>query len=195
MFNKINKSSGAVSKVLLFLAVAILVVIIVIFIAIKISGNKKAQVTKDKTLVVEKVEPPKPVYDLTMQNIKFTFKSAENLGSVLKAKTTYEQDLKTTEKFIKIVVGAQNKSKTNLVQYAWDIGNIVDADGREFTPYDKAFFYLPKPDLCGAILKPEFEPIPCIKIYEVSKLSKNLKIQIKVTDPKIQMGLLDVVVK
>ncbi len=192
MFKKINPSSGKISKLLLILAVAIVVVIIVVFAVIKVVGNKKVETTKSDTSTPEKVEVPKPVYDTTMQNIKFIFQEAENLGTVLKAKTVYDQDLKTTEKFIKIVVGAQNKSKNNLVQYAWDIGNIVDSEGRVFIPYDKAYFFLPKPDLCGAILKPEFEATPCTRIYEVSKLSKNLKIEVRVNDPKRQSGYLDI---
>ena len=38
--------------------------------------------------------------------------------------------------------------------------------------------WLPDPDLCGALLKPEFEPTPCVRIYEVSTVSKNFKIQV-----------------
>lgn len=189
---KINYSSGAVSKLLLFLAVAILVVIIVVFIVINMVGGKKPADTKSETENPENVEPPKPVYEATMQDVKFIFQEAENLGSILKAKTTYEQDLKTTEKFIKITVGAQNKGKNNLAQYAWDMGNIVDSEGRVFIPYDKAYFFLPKPDLCGAILKPEFLAVPCVKIYEVSKLSKDLKIEVKVNDPKKEATFLDI---
>ena len=59
------------------------------------------------------------------------------------------------------------------------MGNIVDSDGRNFTPlqYD-ADAWLPDPNLCGELLKPEFEPTPCVKIYEVSTVSKGLKIQV-----------------
>lgn len=187
-----NLSSGKISKILLILAIAIVVVIIVVFAVIKVVGNKKTETAKTEAQKTEKVEAPKPVYDIEMQNIKFTFQEAENLGTILKAKTIYDQDLKTTEKFIKVMVGGQNKGKTNAIQYAWDIGNIVDSEGRIFIPYDKAYFFLPKPDLCGSILKPEFQATPCVRIYEVSKLSKNLKIEVKVNDPKSQSGFLDI---
>jgi hypothetical protein len=50
---------------------------------------------------------------------------------------------------------------------------------------------LPKPDRCGAILKPAFKAIPCIKVYEVSRLSKNLKIEVKVNQAKKLSGFLD----
>jgi len=95
---------------------------------------------------------------------------------------SYPPDLVTTEKFIKVTIGAQNKGKSNVLQSSWDIGNIIDSDGRNFIPIiNQAYFWLPKIDLCGSILKPEFEPTPCVKIYEVSKASDSLKIEVNAT--------------
>ena len=39
--------------------------------------------------------------------------------------------------------------------------------------------WLPSPNLCGALLKPAFDPTPCTKIYEVSKASTGLKIRVE----------------
>ena len=59
------------------------------------------------------------------------------------------------------------------------MGDIVDSDGRNFVPLQYNIdSWLPDPNLCGALLKPEFEPAPCVKIYEVSRISKGLKIQV-----------------
>ena len=98
-----------------------------------------------------------------------------------------------------MVVGAQNKSKVNLPQYSWDLGNIVDEEGRNFVPItNQAYFWLPVPDLCGALLKPEFDPIPCTRLYEVSKESTKLKIQVltlSATSSKKDQALLDLNVR
>jgi hypothetical protein len=105
--------------------------------------------------------------------------------------------LSTTEKFIKVTVAAQNKGKVNLPQFSWDIGNLVDSDGRNFVPInEKAYYFLPQPSLCGEVLKPEFEPTPCVKLYEVSKASTNLKIMLTAsgTTSKKEAALIDIVV-
>ena len=189
---KTNYSSGAVSKLLLFLAVAILVIIIIVFVVLKItSGKKAAPATNNQTTENQVPEPPKSVFDTTLGDVKFTLQDARNLGSVLKAKNNYETDVTTTEKFIQVTIGAENTGKNNLDQYVWDLGNIVDSDGRNFLPDQQAYSFLPKPDKCGAILKPAFKAIPCIKIYEVSRISKNLKIEVKITQPKKMSAFLD----
>jgi hypothetical protein len=190
---KINYSSGAVSKLLLFLAVAILVIIIIVFIVLKMTSGKKANPanTNNQTTENQVPEPPKSVFDTTLGEVKFTLQDVRDLGSVLRAKNDYEADVTTTERFIQVTVGAENTGKNNLDQYVWDLGNIVDSDGRNFLPDQRAYSFLPKPDRCGAILKPAFKAIPCIKVYEVSRLSKNLKIEVKVNQAKKLSGFLD----
>ncbi len=190
---KINSSSGAVSRLLLFLAVAILVIIIIVFVVLKITSGKKADVqkTQDQTAEQKTPEPPKSVFDATLGDIKFTLLDAKDLGSVLRAKDSYESNITTTERFIQVTVGAENAGKNNLDQYVWDLGNIVDSEGRNFIPDQRTYNFIPKPDRCGAILKPAFKPIPCVKIYEVSRLSKNLKIEVKTTQAKKLSAFLD----
>lgn len=198
MFKKFNKSSGAVSSIILILGVALLVVIIVVFFVIKISASKNTVSPKTAlTANTVAVTPPAPVYQIQLGDVDFTLKTAINLGSVLAAKDLrYGQNLTTTEKFIEVVVGAQNKGRVNTDQFIWDVGNIVDSDGRQFVSInDRAYFYLPQPNLCGASMKPAFAPISCIKMYEVSKQSAGLKVRVSVTSPKKQEAFLDLNVR
>jgi|SRR3989344_67181 len=189
---KRNFQSGQVSKILIVLMVIIFVVIVIIYGATKFFGNRVAKNSGSISKETIIPEIPKPVYEITLGDTKFLVELYQDLGSVLKSPTSYESDLTTTERFIKVTVGAQNKGKNNVAQYSWDVGNIVDSDGRNFVSInDKAYSHLPKPDLCGALLKPEFKPVPCIKYYEVSKASKDLKVVVKITEPKKQEALLD----
>ncbi len=191
---KLNKQSGQISKVLLALAVVTLIIIVIIYLAIRIGSSRNSQKSnlQDSS---NNNEPPKPVYETQIGDIKFSVESAIDLGNIIKSHSSFQKDLKTTEKFIWVVVGAQNKGKNNLVQYTWDLGNIVDSDGRNFVPItDQAYFWLPQPDLCGALLKPEFDPIPCTRIYEVSKVSTKLQIQVVTMAPtasKKERAILD----
>lgn len=195
---KLNKQSGQISRVLLALAIATLIIIVIVYLAIKISSSRSQQ-NNNQQNSSQTNEPPKPVYETQVGDIKFSVESARDLGNIIKSNSSFQQDLKTTEKFIWVVVGAQNKSKNNLAQYSWDLGNIVDSDGRNFVPItNQAYFWLPNPDLCGALLKPEFDPVPCTRIYEVSKASTKLQLQVIVTllnSTKKQQALLDLDVK
>lgn len=181
MINKHNLSGGWISRTLIILAVVIFIAIIIVFFAIRFASN--ASKSKDG---VDSGEPPKAVYETTLGEVRFLFESAEDLGSVLKGSlstSSYQQDVVTTEKFIRVIVRAQNKGKINLPKFNWELGSIVDSDGRVFPPSDQVFYFLPKHDTCGETLKPEFEPIPCTRIYEVSKISEKLKIKVIATDP------------
>lgn len=185
-----NKSSGATSRTLIILAAIIFVGIIVTVGVTRMitSRNQNPNPNPNPN------EPPKPVYEVTLGDVKFSFLAAEDLGNILPS-TSYEPQQTTTERYIRVTVGGQNKGKVNIAQYAWDLGNIVDSEGRNFvTINDKVFYHLPKPNLCGAVLKPEFTPTPCVKYYEVSKGSKDLKIQVKITSPKKQEGVMDLFV-
>lgn len=186
-----NKSRGQISGILIILAIVVLVVIVVVFLALKLSAKPQP----DNSTPQESIIPEK-VYDTTVGNIRFLFELAVDLGDTLYGSTSgvsYQKNVYTTEKFIKLTVGAQNKGKKNISQYSWDMGNIVDSNGRNFVSSNNLYYFLPNPDLCGAMLKPEFEPTPCIKIYEVSKASTDLKVEIIVTDEsgKKQSGFLD----
>lgn len=195
---QLNKQSGAVSKVLLALAIVTLIIIAVVYLAIRISSSRNQQNNNSQT-PPETQEPPKPVYEIQLGDVKFSVQKALDLGSIIKANTSYQHDLKTTEKFIWVVVGAQNKGKTNLSQYSWDLGNIVDFEGRNFVPItNQAYSFLPKPDLCGDLLKPEFDPLPCTRLYEVSKASTKLQVQVVIksqTSSKKEQAVLDLDVR
>jgi len=193
MKSKKSLQSGQISRVLIILAAVILVVLVVIFIV----GRFAAKNPIFTRPAQEEQKVPEPEYETTFQNTRFVFISAEDMGNVLKGRADFfQKDLVTTEKFIRVTVGAQNKGKTNLEQYSWDVGSIVDSDGRNFVPITGAYYFLPQPDLCGALLKPEFEPTPCVKINEVSKASTNLKITLtsKGQNQKKQAALIDILV-
>lgn len=182
LFNNL-KNKGQISRTLLIGAGAVLIIIIIVFAVIFFTRNNKTEQAKKDSETPTIPEPPKPVYEKQIGNIYFILESSEDLGSVLKAKTQSQRDLITTEKFIRVVVAAQNKGKTSTPSYGWDIGSIIDSEGRIFDPIN-AFYFLPNPNPCGISLKPEFYPIACTKIYEVSKISEGLKIQISAKDQK-----------
>lgn len=204
--SKINKSSGQVSRLLLVLAIVILVAGIITYLVIKMA-ERPPKPAGPATPTVEL-----PVYDKTLGNVRFVFESARNLGNILRAaeavNTVYatQKDLSTTEKFIEVTIGAQNKGKANIEQGSWDMENIVDKDGREFIPMDAYIVnpWLPITDLCGDLLKPAFNPLPCTKIYEVAKGSTELKIRVKTGQDntagsfsagKVDVFLIDLIVK
>lgn len=131
--------------------------------------------------IVEDSTGPKVVYEAVLGDIKFTFIEARDMGKILAGlKSRYpdwQKDLVTTEKFIIVTIGAQNKGKENIPERVWDIGNIIDSEGRNYVPLDQlADAWQPDPNLCSALLKPEFAALPCVKIYEVSRISTGLKI-------------------
>jgi len=208
---KFNKSSGQASKLLLVLAVVVLVAVIITFLIIKMTEKPP------KPAAPIAVTISLPAYEQTLGNIRFVFESALDEGGVLKASdvvntqfvASNQKDLiidNPGAKFIKVTIGAQNKGTTNTEQNAWDIENIVDSEGRNFVPLQGYVVspWLPAPDLCGSLLKPAFDPTPCVKIYEVSKESAGLKIRVEtgkgntatnLSSGKTDSFLIDLIVK
>jgi hypothetical protein len=184
--------SGQASRTVIILAVIILIVAGIVYGVTRFALSKKTSSTVNNG-------PPPLVYDLSIGDIRFILESSVNMGSVLYGKASrfpnYQPNLVTTEKFIKVTVRAQDKGNNDTTQYAWDLGNIVDSAGRNFLPItDKAYSWIPFPDLCGAVLHPEFEPTPCVRYYEVSKVSEGLKLEVisvKPNSTKQQKDLLD----
>ncbi|MBI1866429.1 MAG: hypothetical protein HY005_02035 [Candidatus Staskawiczbacteria bacterium] len=177
---KINKpislslQAGQVSRLLLVLAIIIFVAAIIVFTVLKATSVPPKP-------VVDETIGPKVAYEATLGDIKFTFQEARDMGKVLVGVQSrfpdWQKNLTTTEKFIKVQIGAQNKGKENIPERVWNIENIVDSEGRNYVPQDNtADAWLPDPNLCGALLKPEFAATPCVRIYEVSKISTGLKI-------------------
>jgi len=178
IFNNSIKEKGQASRTLLIIAVIILVAVVISYLVIRVAESPPKNPT---------ATPPisQPVYEQTLGDIRFIFQEARDFGDVLSGSQSrnpqWQADLKTTERFIKVIVAAQNKGKENIKNGSWDIENIVDSEGRNFVPLSNASQWLPEKNLCGDLLKPEFDPIPCTKIYEVSKISTGLKIRIKNT--------------
>ena len=211
---KFNKSSGSprfgeagqASRLLLVLAIIILVAVIVVFLVMKMASPAPKPAGGEKPIVVL------PVYEKQLGNIRFVFENSRDLGNTLKAADakaetrSYLKDLSTTERFIIVTIGAQNKGKVNISDRSWDIENIVDSDGREFQPVDQYSVdpWLPDDNSCQDILEPEFDPLPCTKIYRVSKVSTGLKIRVitgkdndsnNFSSGSVDSALLDLIVK
>lgn len=201
-----NKESGQASRLLLVLAVIVLVAVIIVYLVMKMAtpAPKPPAPGADQAQL--------PVYEAQLGNIRFVFESSRDLGNVLRASeakgqyNSYLKDLNTAERYIMVTVGAQNKGKYNISERAWDIQNIVDSEGRNFVSLDQYSIglWLPDGNSCGALLKPEFDPLPCTKIYEVSKVSTGLKINVvtgKNNDPSnfsssnLEQVLLDLIIK
>jgi len=179
---KFDKSSGQISRLILVLAIIILVAVLIVYLVMRMAEKPPAPAPGPEENAV-----PQPTYETILGNIKFVFIDSRDLGSVLTPamakKQTYgaSNSLKTTERFIIITIGAQNKGKQNIDERAWGVGDIVDSDGRRFVATNDYMInnWIPDDSDCGALLKPEFDPTPCIKIYEVSKISTGLKIMVK----------------
>jgi hypothetical protein len=207
---KFNKESGQASRLLLILAVVVLVAVIIVYLVMRMA-EKPAQPAVPKIPAV-----PQPVYEQQLGDIRLVFESALDKGNVLTASQIInnqysynQQDLQVSNpgaKFIAVTVGGQNKGTDNTEKGAWDIQNIVDSQGRNFVPLDGYTVapWLPKDNLCGALLKPAFDPTPCMKIYEVSKASSGLKIRVEegkngkasnFSSGNVDQYLLDLIVK
>lgn len=171
---KYNKEAGQVARLFLILAIVILVAVIIVFIVMRAA-------TAPPKPVVEQPTGPEILYEAQLGDVKFTFIEARDMGKVLLGSKSnrpdWQKDLTTTEKFIIVTIGAQNKGKENVPERVWDLGNIIDSEGRIYEPLGQtANPWRPDPNLCGELLKPEFAPLYCVKVYEVSRVSTGLKI-------------------
>ncbi len=205
MFKNINKSSGQASKLLLVLAIVVLVAVVITYLIIRMATPppKPPEPTGDVI--------PQPIYEQTLGDIRFIFGGSRDMGNVLTAAQAkdasyWQKNLTTTERFVMVTIGAQNKGKANIEERSWDIENIVDSDGRNFVPLEGYSVdpWLPADNFCGALLKPEFDPVPCIKIYEVSKKSSGLKIRVvsgknnspsNLSSDDVDSAMIDLIVK
>lgn len=177
---KIIYSSGQVARTLLVLAIIVLIAIVISYIIIR-KGEEPPPPPPTNNGI------PQPVYEETIGNIRFTFQDAINKGKVLRGSQSrypeWQKDFKTEEKFIEVVVGAQNIGKENIVANMWNIGDIIDSEGRRFVSLgEEVRNWLAEQDPCATLLKPGFSSTPCKKIYEVAEISKQLKIEVMVFD-------------
>ena len=181
----IKKSSGEISRGLLIFGGIIIVAVIISFIVIKVVTRPPAPPPVEDG----EDEVYQPVYEVVIKDVKFTLKTAKNKGNVLRGSESkspkWQKDLTTTEKFIEVTIGAENIGKEKTPNYNWDIGEIIDSEGRKFEPLgSKVSNWIPKESQCGASLKPAFSSIPCTKIYEVAAVSTDLKVRVFVKEPK-----------
>lgn len=191
MFKNINKSSGQIAKILLALAVVVLIAILIAYIVIKRAEKEPEPTPAEPT-------EPLPVYDITLGDIRFLFLEATDKGDTLYGSDSnqpeWQKDLYTTERFVELIVGAQNVGKENTLQKIWDVGEIADSEGRKFIPSGQEVAnWLPQyqDNLCGSILRPSFEPSPCKKIYEVAKISTGLKVRVLIYDKAYSENVLE----
>ena len=188
-----NAQAGWVSRTLIILAIVILIAIAVVYFG--------TQLARKPAPAPEETAEPEPVYETKIGDTRILFVTATNMGDTLyasEANRGYFQDITTTEKFIKVVIAAQNKGKTAIDMFSWGMNSIVDSEGRVYTDSsNKAYGFLPQPDTCGAALKPEFAPIACTRMFEVSRASTKLGVQVWATDAsdKKETVILDLLVK
>lgn len=173
-----KKLLGKIPPVILIIGgVVVVVVVMVIFFIIS------QQTTPPPP--PEEPEPKGPVTELKYKDIKVILVKTEDIGNILfGADSNYfgKKDVTTTEKFIKVTVTAENTGKEETKSGDWDIGEIIDSEGRKFPYFNKLDAWLPTGNECRKNLKPGFTPIFCTKIYEVAKISKDMKIKIKFKD-------------
>ena len=165
---------GQVARLFLILAIVIFVAVVIVFIVMRAT-------TAPIKPIVEEPVGPKITYESQIGDVKFTFIEARDMGKVLLGSKSnrpdWQKNLTTTEKFVIVKIGAQNKGKENVPERIWDIGDIIDSEGRIYEPLEQeANPWLPEPNFCSELLKPEFAPLYCTKIYEVSRISTGLKI-------------------
>lgn len=172
-----KKSLGEISRNVLVLGGVIVAIIIIAVVVVNITNQPVSTPTEEKE--GEKTEGP--VYEVVMSDIKFKLKEAKDIGNVLKVPEDYPRhmdDLTTTEKFIEVTVTAENIGKENIATSDWDINELVDSEGRIFQSSREANIWIPEESNCGTLLKPGFTPTPCIKIYEVAKVSSGLRVKL-----------------
>ena len=210
-FIDIKNQKGQASRLLLVLAVVVFVAVIITYLIMRMAERPPSP-----NIPTDPIEP-QPIYEVQLGNIVFNFQSALDRGGVLRTSevinniyaSSYLKNLTISNpgaKFIQVTIGAQNKGTQNTENGAWGIENIVDSEGRNFQPSEGYTVapWLPNPDFCGTLLKPAFDPVPCVKIYEVSKESTDLKIRVitgvgntssSLSSGKIDSALIDLIIK
>lgn len=184
--------AGQASRLLLILAAVVLVAGVIVYLVIRMATPAPKPKVEIKTTPTPNAATTTlaAAYEKQLNNIKFIFQSAINRGIVLNAvdvinnpNSSQVESINATPggKFIQVTVGARNEGKQNIAQGSWDLGNIVDDQGREFIPMepDTVSPWIFNSDSCGSLLMPAFDPTPCTKIYQVSDASTGLKITVE----------------
>ena len=191
---KFNKSSGQVSRLFLVLGIVILVAVIIVYLVMKMVTPAPKPVVSLPTAT----GTPSLVFQKQVGDIQFVFQNGVDKGTVITtAQIVNTQIVPQFEsnqnapvsnlvassggKYIQVTVGAQNEGLGNIDQGSWDIGNVVDSQGRNFIPLDATIDapWISANNGCGALLLPALDPVPCTKIYEISNKSTGLKITVE----------------
>jgi len=147
---------------------------------------------------IEKTPPHLEIFPLPKEKeakvggVLFKLIKVEDLGKVLKASESREpeyviKDITTEGRFIRVIVSAENKYGKETIR-EWGLMEIVDSEGRKFTPITGVSFWLPEENVCfpsdrmafasfyDGLLKPGFGPKTCAAIYEVAPDSTGLRL-------------------
>ena len=188
---KLVNSSGGVAQILLaILGVITIAVVVFVFVSDNSKKSKEEKTKEDKKQEEEvkkneEEEQKKNPKQITIGDIKFQLVKAVDRGNVLKAPiieyngqhVSQGENFTTTEKFVQVTISARNIG-TRDIAGSWNIGEIIDSEGRVFNPSEKASAWLPEENDCRSLLKPGFTPSKCTKIYEVAKISKDMKVKV-----------------
>lgn len=182
-----TKSYGGI---VLFLVLGVIIVAVGIAIYnVVVKYPKQTQNSQQivQTVIPEEKNMPAPIYEVIVGDVKFKLLEVKNLGNILRCEDRINfsyggecpesYDLVTTDKFIKVIITAQNIGKENIKRLGWKINEMVDNGGRKFYS-DKTSSWVPDESKCSELLKPNFEPTPCTTIYEVSNRSTGLKVRV-----------------
>jgi len=175
---KINSLGQIPTKILIGVGVIIFLIIIV-FVISKLS---KKPLPPPPQPVEEKQEP---VYETTVGNVKFKLIEAKDRGNKLLASESKNpeytrEDLITTDRFVEVVISAENIGKDNIPPNIWDMEELVDKESRKFYSSPQFDQWVLKESKCGEMLKPAFTPTLCTKIYEVANVATGLKVKVSV---------------
>ena len=181
MFKIDDLNSSGKSTLLIILGIIIVVIIILVVVVTLLRSSEEPE----PVIAPVKGEMPELVQEVVVGDIKFAFVEAEDIGNFLRCEDRIRPpstcrssyDLKTTDKFIKVKITAQNVGQDSLRRRSWDIKELVDSEGRKFYSAG-AKRWISGESQCGEALKPGFTPTSCIEIYEVAKPSIGLKLRV-----------------
>lgn len=181
--NKFSEKIGELSKEQMILLGIAGVVLIAVFILL--SGVLKQQPPSGPP-------PSGPVYEVELEDkIRFKLQEVKDRGDILRLTEAInpkaaKKDATTSGRFIEVTVSVYNIGKDNIKAGTWGLKDLYDSNGAKF--YSSTFYnlWVSGESQCGVLLKPQFPPILCSKIYEVSKVSTGLKVGLYFKDTSKQ---------
>ncbi len=171
--SNINKEKGA-GVLLVFGVIFVVIIVGILIVNVMVSPPEDDNGEKEEEDVFE------AQYEVMAGNMKFIFKEAIDMGSVLRTGNPRSEDLVTTERFIKVTIGAVNEGTNSIAGRDWEVEKIIDEEGRIFEPLREFNVreWLPEDNGCHTIVHPGFSPKRCTQIYEVANISERLKAKV-----------------